>query len=174
MLDMIERQTRLTVNQWKIVVAAILGDMLDFFDFYLIGYVLAFIVGPWQLTFGESAMVLLSAGLGAVPGAGFINVPVSVLFEYDYGSAAFAGVGSNDLEVYTGTSTTYITGSSTGLLDQTAQTFETAVAPVSNIIGNAAALVNQPIYIKTGSTFTGGTGSTLSVTVNYYTYTVVG
>jgi MFS transporter, putative metabolite:H+ symporter len=71
MLDMIERQTRLTLNQWKIIVAAILGDMLDFFDFYLIGYVLAFIVGPWQLTFGQSAMVLLSAGLGAVPGAFF-------------------------------------------------------------------------------------------------------
>jgi MFS transporter, putative metabolite:H+ symporter len=71
MLDMIERQTRLTLNQWKIIVAAILGDMLDFFDFYLIGYVLAFIVGPWKLTFGQSAMVLLSAGLGAVPGAFF-------------------------------------------------------------------------------------------------------
>ena len=71
MLDMIERQTRLTLNQWKIIVAAILGDMLDFFDFYLIGYVLAFIVGPWKLTFGQSAMVLMSAGLGAVPGAFF-------------------------------------------------------------------------------------------------------
>ena len=71
MLDMIERQARLTVNQWKIIVAAILGDMLDFFDFYLIGYVLAFIVGPWKLTFGQSAMVLLSAGMGAIPGAFF-------------------------------------------------------------------------------------------------------
>ena len=71
MLDLIERQARLTINQWKIIVAAILGDMLDFFDFYLIGYVLAFIVGPWKLTFGQSAMVLLSAGLGAVPGAFF-------------------------------------------------------------------------------------------------------
>jgi putative MFS transporter len=45
MLDMIERQTRLTINQWKVIIAAILGDMLDFFDFFLIGYVLAFIVG---------------------------------------------------------------------------------------------------------------------------------
>jgi putative MFS transporter len=68
---MIERQTRLTINQRKIIVAAILGDMLDFFDFYLIGYVLAFIVGPWNLTFGQAAMVLMSAGLGAVPGAFF-------------------------------------------------------------------------------------------------------
>lgn len=54
MLDMIERQTRLTVNQWKIIVADILGDMLDFFDFYLTSYVLAFIIGPWKLTFGQS------------------------------------------------------------------------------------------------------------------------
>jgi len=30
MLDLLERQTRLTVNQWKIISAAILGDMLDF------------------------------------------------------------------------------------------------------------------------------------------------
>jgi putative MFS transporter len=71
MLEHLERQTRLTLNQKKIVFAAILGDMLDFFDFYLIGFILAFIVGSWQLTYGQSAMILLSAGLGAVPGALF-------------------------------------------------------------------------------------------------------
>ncbi len=71
MLELLERQTRLTANQWKIVVAAILGDMLDFFDYFLIGFVLAFVVGGWHLTYGESAMILLSAGLGAVPGAFF-------------------------------------------------------------------------------------------------------
>ena len=32
------------MNQWKIMMAAVLGDMLDFFDYFLIGYVLAFIV----------------------------------------------------------------------------------------------------------------------------------
>ena len=37
MLELLERQERLTVNQWKIISAAILGDMLDFFDFFLIG-----------------------------------------------------------------------------------------------------------------------------------------
>jgi MFS transporter, putative metabolite:H+ symporter len=71
MLDLLEKQTRLTANQWKIISAAILGDMLDFFDFFLIGYVLAFIVGAWHLTYGESAWILLSAGIGAVPGAFF-------------------------------------------------------------------------------------------------------
>ena len=71
MLEHLERQTSLTRNQRKIVFAAILGDMLDFFDFYLIGFVLAFIVGSWKLTYGQSAMILLAAGLGAVPGALF-------------------------------------------------------------------------------------------------------
>ena len=66
MLEHLERQTSLTNNQRKIVFAAILGDMLDFFDFYLIGFVLAFIVGSWKLTYGQSAMILLSSGLGAV------------------------------------------------------------------------------------------------------------
>ena len=71
MLELLERQQRLTVNQWKIISAAILGDMLDFFDFFLIGYVLAFIVGQWKLTFLESGTILLAAGIGAIPGAFF-------------------------------------------------------------------------------------------------------
>jgi MFS transporter, putative metabolite:H+ symporter len=71
MLERLERQTKLTVNQWKIMIAAILGDMLDFFDYFLIGYVLAFIVHDWDLTYGQSAMILLAAGVGAVPGAFF-------------------------------------------------------------------------------------------------------
>ena len=68
MHELLERQDRLTLNQWKIIATANLGDMLDFFDFFLIGYVLAFIVGPWHLTFGQSAMVLVSSGLGAARG----------------------------------------------------------------------------------------------------------
>src|SRR4029077_15920710 len=71
MLDALERQQRLTLNQWKIVSAAILGDMLDFFDFFLIGYVLAFIVGAWHLSYLESGVILLAAGVGAIPGAFF-------------------------------------------------------------------------------------------------------
>src|SRR5262249_1801411 len=69
MLEHLERQERLTGNQWRIVATANLGDMLDFFDFFLIGYVLAFIIGGWHLTFGQSAVILLASGVGAVPGA---------------------------------------------------------------------------------------------------------
>ena len=71
MLDLLERQKTLTANQWRIIATANLGDMLDFFDFFLIGYVLAFIIGGWHLTFGQSAIILMSSGLGAVPGAFF-------------------------------------------------------------------------------------------------------
>ncbi|HEX3863861.1 MAG TPA: MFS transporter [Stellaceae bacterium] len=71
MLELLERQQGLTRNQKKIIFAAILGDMLEFFDYFLIGYVLAFIVTPWKLTYGESAIMLLSSGVGAIPGALF-------------------------------------------------------------------------------------------------------
>jgi putative MFS transporter len=71
MLERLERQEKLTANQWKIIATAGIGDMLDFFDFFLIGYVLAFILKDWNLTYGQSALILISAGLGAVPGAFF-------------------------------------------------------------------------------------------------------
>jgi putative MFS transporter len=57
MLDLIDRRHKLTANQWKIALAATLGDMLDFFDFFLIGFVLAFIVKDWNLTYGESGLI---------------------------------------------------------------------------------------------------------------------
>ena len=37
MLEHLEQQKRLTGNQWRIIATANLGDMLDFFDFFLIG-----------------------------------------------------------------------------------------------------------------------------------------
>ncbi|MDB5400825.1 MAG: transporter [Rhodopila sp.] len=71
MLEQLERQETLTANQWKIFAAATVGDMLDFFDFYLIGFVLAFIVGGWHLTYGQSGAILLSSGIGAPIGSLF-------------------------------------------------------------------------------------------------------
>jgi putative MFS transporter len=71
MFEELDRQPSLTTNQKKIIAAAILGDMLEFFDYFLIGFVLAFVVGPWGLTFGQSAVILLSSGVGAILGACF-------------------------------------------------------------------------------------------------------
>ena len=53
MLEYLEQQKKLTINQWKIFAAATIGDMLDFFDFLLIAFVLAFIVKDWNLTYGS-------------------------------------------------------------------------------------------------------------------------
>src|SRR5437762_9195301 len=69
MFEMLDRQPRLTGNQKKILAAAIIGDALEFFDYFLIGFVLAFLIGPWKLTFGQSAFVLMSSGVGAIIGA---------------------------------------------------------------------------------------------------------
>jgi putative MFS transporter len=71
MFEVLDQRQSLTGNQKRIVAAAILGDMLEFFDYFLISFVLAFVVGPWKLTFLQSAIVLLSSGIGAMLGAAF-------------------------------------------------------------------------------------------------------
>jgi putative MFS transporter len=71
LFNVLNSQTRITGNQKRIIAAAIIGDLLEFFDYYVMGFVLAFIVGPWHLTFGKSAAILLSAGIGAIFGAFF-------------------------------------------------------------------------------------------------------
>ena len=47
--------------------------MLEFFDYFIIGFVLAFIVVPWHLTFAATAIVLLSAGVGSLVGSFFFG-----------------------------------------------------------------------------------------------------
>ena len=53
MFERLDQARVLTRNQIKIIAAAIVGDMLEFFDYFLIGFVLAFIIKPWNLTFGR-------------------------------------------------------------------------------------------------------------------------
>jgi putative MFS transporter len=69
MFELLDQQNKLTGNQKRIVTAAVLGDMLEFFDYFLIGFVLPFMIGSWNLTFLQSAVMLLSSGVGAMIGA---------------------------------------------------------------------------------------------------------
>jgi MFS transporter, putative metabolite:H+ symporter len=71
MLEYLEQQKKLTVNQWKIFAAATIGDMLDFFDFLLIAFVLAFILKDWNLTYGQSVAIVLASGVSAPFGSVF-------------------------------------------------------------------------------------------------------
>jgi len=69
MFDLLDKQTSLTVNQWKIFTTCLLSIVIDFFDFALIAFVLAFFVNDWHLTFGQSGAILFASGVGAIPGA---------------------------------------------------------------------------------------------------------
>ena len=69
MIERLEQQERLTSNQWKLICTANVADLLDFFDFFLIGYVTAALTMEWSLSYGQGGAILLASGLGAVPGA---------------------------------------------------------------------------------------------------------
>lgn len=68
MLELLERQQSLTINQWKIFIACLFSVVIDFFDFALIGFVLAFFVKDWHLTFGQSGAILFASGIASIPG----------------------------------------------------------------------------------------------------------
>src|ERR1700681_878963 len=69
MIELLENQKKLTSNQWKLICTANVADLLDFFDFFLIGYVTAALTKEWSLSYGQGGAILLASGLGAVPGA---------------------------------------------------------------------------------------------------------
>src|SRR4030081_313326 len=69
MIERLEQQRKLTSNQWKLICTANIADLLDFFDFFLIGYVTAALTKEWSLTYWQGGAILLASGLGAVPGA---------------------------------------------------------------------------------------------------------
>ena len=73
MLDVLDQQKSLTTNQWKIFTACLFSIVIDFFDFALIGFVLAFFVKDWHLTFGQSGAILFASGVAAIPGGIFFG-----------------------------------------------------------------------------------------------------
>lgn len=45
------------------------GSVLDFFDFFIVGYLIAQLGPQWHLTYGESSTILLAGGVGAIVSA---------------------------------------------------------------------------------------------------------
>jgi hypothetical protein len=43
-------------------------QLLDFFDFFIIGFVVSMTARPWHLRFKEFAVILLACGAGAIVG----------------------------------------------------------------------------------------------------------
>ncbi|MQA05615.1 MAG: MFS transporter [Streptosporangiales bacterium] len=69
MFDALDRQTALSRRQQLLAYLATWAVCLEFLDYFLIGFILTFVSGSWSLTFGQSSIILLSSGIGAILGA---------------------------------------------------------------------------------------------------------
>jgi MFS transporter, putative metabolite:H+ symporter len=60
---------RPNARYWATIGLLSIASAVEFFDFYIVGFLVA-VIGPlWHLTYGQSAVMLLSAGLGAIVGS---------------------------------------------------------------------------------------------------------
>ncbi|MDR0960046.1 MAG: MFS transporter [Propionibacteriaceae bacterium] len=59
----------LTRNQRSLIGLAIVGNVSEFFDMFLIGFVVSLLTTPWNLTGVEAGVILACSGLGTVVGA---------------------------------------------------------------------------------------------------------
>lgn len=54
---------------WTMFVVFSIGLVLEYFDFYIAGFLVAILGPQWHLTYLQSSLMLMSAGLGAIVGA---------------------------------------------------------------------------------------------------------
>ncbi len=59
----------LTGHQKNIISLVIVGNIAEFFDMFLIGFVVAILTKPWHLTGLEAGVILACSGLGTVAGS---------------------------------------------------------------------------------------------------------
>ena len=67
-LDALEK-SRLTPRYYLTIALIVMQEMFEFYDFFLVGYLVSVLAPGWHLTYGQSAMMLLSSGVGAIAGA---------------------------------------------------------------------------------------------------------
>src|ERR1700744_2004068 len=62
-------QSRLTPRYYWTVGLMVAQEMLEFYDFFLVGYLVSQLAPGWHLTYGQSALMLLASGVGAIVGS---------------------------------------------------------------------------------------------------------
>jgi MFS transporter, putative metabolite:H+ symporter len=67
-LDALE-QSKLTPRYYVTIALIVMQEMFEYYDFFLVGYLVSVLAPGWHLTYGQSAMMLLSSGVGAIVGA---------------------------------------------------------------------------------------------------------
>jgi putative MFS transporter len=69
-LSAIEK-SNLTLRYYATIALMVAQEMFEFYDFFLVGYLVSVLAPGWHLTYGQSAMMLLSSGVGAIAGSLF-------------------------------------------------------------------------------------------------------
>lgn len=68
-LDQIDQGAKLTGHQKSVIWLAIIANVSEFFDMFLIGFAVSLLTKPWHLTGFETGTILACSGLGTVIGA---------------------------------------------------------------------------------------------------------
>jgi len=58
-----------TKRYWLSIVLFAVTGVVDFFDFFVVGFLVSVLAPKWHLTFGQTSIMLMSAGIGAMLGA---------------------------------------------------------------------------------------------------------
>ena len=59
----------LNARYWTTIGLAIVSSVFDYFDYFVVGFLVAVLAPQWHLTFGQTSVMLLSAGVGAIIGS---------------------------------------------------------------------------------------------------------
>src|ERR1700753_2936030 len=62
-------QSPLTARYYLTIALMVMQEMFEFYDFFLVGYLVSVLAPNWHLTYGQSALMLLSSGVGAIVGS---------------------------------------------------------------------------------------------------------
>ena len=62
-------QSNLTPRYYLTIGLLVLQEMFEYYDFFLVGYLVSVLAPNWHLTYGQSAVMLLSSGVGAIAGS---------------------------------------------------------------------------------------------------------
>jgi putative MFS transporter len=62
-------QAPLSARYWISIALAVTISIFDYFDYFIVGFLVAVLAPMWHLTFGQTSIMLLSAGVGAIVGS---------------------------------------------------------------------------------------------------------
>ena len=58
-----------TTRYWLSIIIFAVTGVVDFFDFFVVGFLVSVLAPKWHLTFGQTSIMLMSAGIGAMLGS---------------------------------------------------------------------------------------------------------